>query len=194
MNKFAMGGIAIGAGALLLLGGGGTFALWNDAANLNGGSVNSGQLKLDTTGYEGNWYHFDSAAHTVAAYEAETPIDTSTYTIVPQDKLVFIGSGLGLTAEGGNLSFTVAVDTTGIAQSGFTVDTTFLGGLQEEGTPVLPTPTSGGVYTINASNQTIDATLDAAVLVSFDASGTADQNLTLDLSSAQVKVQQVTGS
>lgn len=48
MNKITKATIAGAAGIALLLGGAGTFALWNDAATFTGQTINSGELTIDT--------------------------------------------------------------------------------------------------------------------------------------------------
>src|SRR5699024_1312147 len=47
MNKFAKGSVAAGAGLVLLLGGAGTLAYWNDSAELANGSIHAVNLKLE---------------------------------------------------------------------------------------------------------------------------------------------------
>ena len=51
MNKFAKGSLAAGAGLVLLLGGAGTLAYWNDSAELEGGTIEAGSMTFsaDTT-------------------------------------------------------------------------------------------------------------------------------------------------
>lgn len=49
MNKFAKASIATGAVVLLLLGGAGTLAYWNDQADLSGASIEAGELKLEAS-------------------------------------------------------------------------------------------------------------------------------------------------
>lgn len=53
MNKFVKGSIAAAAGIVLLLGGVGSLAYWNDSADLDGVAVNAGQLELTAAG--GSW-------------------------------------------------------------------------------------------------------------------------------------------
>lgn len=191
MNKFAKGGIAAGVGVVLLLGGGGTFALWNDAANLDGGTIVSGRLALNDTSFQGAWYRYDASKTSLADYTSPLPAD---YKIVPGDELVYVGKGLGLTAEGGRLAFQVSVNLDQVTgqDAAFTVDQSYLGGVQEvtAPAPVLPAPV-GGTYTVTTANGQINATLDAGVKVTFAADGTDAQNATLDLAAATVKVTQV---
>jgi len=100
MNKNAKGAVAIGAAALLLLGGGGTFALWNDEATISAGSVESGKLDLVAATGEGTWYS-DSAL----TDEIEFGNGGAGYAIVPGDTVYWESPDLTVTAEGDNLSF-----------------------------------------------------------------------------------------
>lgn len=90
MNKFAKGSLAAGAGVVLLLGGAGTLAYWNDSAELTGGTVNAGELTLTPVEGSGKW-----------APEITTwvPGDESTYS-----------QTLQLVATGDNIQGTIALD------------------------------------------------------------------------------------
>lgn len=101
MNKFAKGSLAAGAGIVLLLGGAGTLAYWNDQAELNGaGSINAGQLTLEAA--EGAW-----------APEITTwvPGDESRYTTT-----------LRLDADGDNIQGTIALDEESVVITGDDAD------------------------------------------------------------------------
>ena len=96
MNKFAKGSLAAGAGLVLLLGGAGTLAYWNDSAELTGGTINAGTLELTAT--EGTWT------------QGATPIgDIAQWTMVPGDELTYTAD-LGLLAQGDNIQGTVVLD------------------------------------------------------------------------------------
>ena len=96
MNKFAKGSLAAGAGLVLLLGGAGTLAYWNDSAELTGGTINAGTL--DLTAVEGTWA------------QGATPIsDVSQWKLVPGDELTYTAN-LGLLAQGDNIQGTVTLD------------------------------------------------------------------------------------
>lgn len=88
MNKFAKGSLAAGAGIVLLLGGVGTLAYWNDEVGIKGGTVEAGSLDLHAK--QGTW-----------APEITTwvPGDESTYTTT-----------LELTTKGDNIQGTVTLD------------------------------------------------------------------------------------
>ena len=79
MNKMAKGALAIGVGAALLLGGGGTLAIWNDSETTASGSITAGDLQLSpVVGGEGKW---TNAVGTV--------VDLNTYKVVPGDVLTY---------------------------------------------------------------------------------------------------------
>ena len=48
MNKLVKGAVAGAAGIALLLGGAGTFALWNASTNVSTGSISTGTLAFGT--------------------------------------------------------------------------------------------------------------------------------------------------
>lgn len=77
MKSMTKGALAIGIGAAMLLGGGGTLATWNAAADVAPGTITAGDLNLGTT-KTGTW-----------STAAGAPIDIATYRAVPGDVLVF---------------------------------------------------------------------------------------------------------
>src|SRR5699024_4692180 len=92
MNKFAKGSVAAGAGLVLLLGGAGTLAYWNDSAELANGSINAGTLTLEADN------------DLLAASIAEQPA-----LWVPGDEHTF-STELTLAAEGDNISGDLQLD------------------------------------------------------------------------------------
>ena len=104
MNKLVKGSIAGAAGIALLLGGAGTFALWNSTASISSQTITAGQLSLTANG-NGVWK------------DGTTTIDPLNYRIIPGKTLVYtqslavnaVGDGIkadltysGLTATGTN--------------------------------------------------------------------------------------------
>lgn len=206
MNKNGKAAIAVGAAILLLLGGGGTLAVWNSTANVSGGTVYAGTLKISGTP-EGKWYHAVDLVNN-ADPEDETPdglpdvdengqyltgaviTDTTEYALVPGDQLVFKVEGLTLEFLGGNLYYYYAL--TGLddnSAAGYTVSPVAVSseddfGAEESGT-FLPTPDpiDAQVYYVHddvtgAANAN-QATVDASVLVSFgSAVGDDDEDTT----------------
>jgi len=101
MNRLAKGAIATAAGGALLLGGAGTFALWNDALDHSvDQSITAGQLRFaETDPVDGGWY-LDAAGSTALP---------DTFTMVPGDTVYFVGA-VNLLAQGDNLSATLGMD------------------------------------------------------------------------------------
>jgi alternate signal-mediated exported protein len=78
MNKMAKGVIATGVGIILLAGGGGTLATWNQAENASMGSVVAGDLNL--TALAGTWKNAKNEPITnIAAYKV-VPGEVLTFT------------------------------------------------------------------------------------------------------------------
>ena len=91
------GAIVTAAGVMLLIGGGGTLAVWNVEQNAQAGTVASGDLNL--VAEAGVW--------TVAG-PAE-PIDIDTYQIVPGDTLTYT-QNVDITLDGDNISATLSIE------------------------------------------------------------------------------------
>lgn len=63
MNTSVKGAVAAGAAAILLMGGAGTLAYWSDSVELPGGSIQTGELKLEDETCASGWvYGAGSAA------------------------------------------------------------------------------------------------------------------------------------
>jgi len=135
MNRNAKGAIAVGAATLLLLGGGGTFALWNTSSTVEAGTVESGHLTLDTAATTDQWYNAANFNDDYAAwladpdsdpgepghaawllgepvitsgdYDADKIVDIADWPVAPGAELAFVSSGIEITAEGANLKFEV---------------------------------------------------------------------------------------
>ncbi len=213
MKKTVKASIAVGAGVILLLGGGGTLALWNSSADLSDNSIVSGKLKL-TAPSAGAWYEAsDWSTYKAAHYTgtAPTALDAD-YTVVPGDDLVFVVQGATLEEQGTNLHFTWSL--TGLptgTTDGFTVDTTDIDATASaadgtpDASPIKPTGVAAAtgdytgvaagtlVYSGTATDVTL--TFNAATEVTFLSSsaddGTNDQGKTLDLSDVALAANQV---
>ncbi len=81
MNKLVKGAIATGAGVILLVGGGGTLATWNQGQSASMGQVVSGDLNLEvnTATDKGHWTNASGITINAATYKA-VPGDVLTYT------------------------------------------------------------------------------------------------------------------
>lgn len=76
MNKMTKGALVTGLGVALLVGGGGTLAVWNAEAINQAGTIASGDLNI--TAAPGVWTNASTKT-----------IDISSYKVVPGDKLTF---------------------------------------------------------------------------------------------------------
>ena len=90
------GSIAGAAGVALLLGGAGTFALWNDTAAVAGADITAGTLTVDAG--EGVWTD-----------QTEAAINIADYRIVPGDTLTY-QTLLDVEALGDNIKALLSVD------------------------------------------------------------------------------------
>lgn len=91
MNKKAKGAIAAGAATLLLLGGAGTFALWQDSTSVAAGNIQTG--KLDLTASAGGWFTDPAGTNPLSAYAAIKPGDTVYYVA---NNVTVNGAGAGM--------------------------------------------------------------------------------------------------
>jgi alternate signal-mediated exported protein len=142
MNKLVKGSIAGAAGITLLLGGLGSFALWNDSTTVAAGAVNSGELQIVESSPRGSWTFEDGTAFGATSH------------IVPGDTVVYAET-FTVKAKGDNLraSLTHDVKTPTSAIEGTLVTTTFaVAG-------VAPDPITPKVYTFNQGTYTVTVTI-----------------------------------
>lgn len=161
MNKFAKGSLAAGAGIVLLLGGAGTLAYWNSEAKLSGGSINTGQLHLDTA--EGTW-----------TQSGETIEDVDKWTMVPGDELTYT-TNLLLSAEGDNLEGEIVLDGDSIVRTGAVADAIAVTFAVDES--ALATP-AGGTVDYSAG----DPAVAGDEKITFDGPGTYTIPVTVTVS------------
>ncbi|GAB2527639.1 alternate-type signal peptide domain-containing protein [Paramicrobacterium agarici] len=178
MKKLTKATLA-GALGVVLLAGGTTFALWNDSATVNGGTVNSGTLAL-TPSETGTWNDLSSGT-------PQEITDISAFLIVPGDEIQFTSS-YTVRASGDNLTATIdvsdPVDAAGDAElvAATTVTQRFT---DESGTPVadrvITSANNGDVITVTV-NIVFDSTTE----------GTLAQGQTLNLADLTVTLAQTT--
>jgi alternate signal-mediated exported protein len=175
MNKLLKGSIAGAAGIALLLGGAGTFALWNDSAVIKGGTVSTGVLSLAAPTTQATWTDVSTASSIVNG----TSFDTATQKLVPGDK-VSTTQAVTVNASGKNLKANLTFDPTSI-----TTDTTLASQLVYTLVVTAPSGTPAGVVTSNGNNSytiappaTGTVALTAVFTVEFksDTAGTTGQN------------------
>lgn len=173
MNKMTKGAIFTAAGVMLLVGGGGTLALWNVEQDAEAGTVAAGDLNL--VAGPGKW--------TVAGQE----ISINTYRIVPGDILTYTQT-MDITLDGDNILANLTV----VNPDG--VNTGFANGTYTT-SPV--TLTKGGLAIANPLDEDDDVT-DAVASVTFEflpATQNRDSaDATYDFSAVAFKLEQVTPS
>ncbi|MCZ4080471.1 alternate-type signal peptide domain-containing protein [Rhodococcus sp. H36-A4] len=165
MKKATKGAVAAGAAAVLLLGGLGSFALWSDSEEIDGGTIESGELSLtEATAPVWRQTTTDVNAASVIPVIAD-------YRIVPGDVITYSAT-YNILAEGNNLLADLSVDIDDIApglgneQLDEAVDVTIAA--TSGGTTL---PTDGNAVRITSTNQTVDLTITFA----FD-EGTENQD------------------
>jgi len=176
MNKLVKGSIAGAVGVALLLGGGSTFALWNDAAGVAGGTVSSGTLDIVSTG-NASWT--DVSPELLTANPTGVPITTiGSYKIVPGDVLE-LKQQVTIKATGTNLlgeltydAASVDIDAALLPYVDFDFEAT------AATTPVGDASVTAGatnVYTIDPSATGGTTVVNVVITVTFD-DATDEQN------------------
>jgi alternate signal-mediated exported protein len=183
MNKLVKGAIAGAVGVALLLGGAGTFALWNSSIGVASGTVATGTLAFGTsTG--ATWTDVSPGATT-------TTFDPTTQKIVPGD-VVKLTQTVSVSATGKNLVATLAYVPSSVAIPadlvGKLVPTITVTKLAGDATvtgsgPYTITPVAGGTTTFTV-----------VLTFTFDKNtptGIVGQNESVDLSGASFTLTQV---
>ena len=177
MKKSTKGALAATAAGILLLGGAGSLAYWNDSATITGGSIASGTLSLtQETGQVCTDWTLDSAGSTT--YTAGTTL------VVPGD-VITKDCDYTVNATGAHLTATLAMDAASITGSNdlsaaLTPDAQYtLGG----------TSVSSGQAITSADD---GAVLHATITVTFETttSGLTAQGLTAGLNDIAVTLTQ----
>lgn len=200
MKKQTLGVVAGAAGAALLLSGG-TFALWSDSADVDGGKITTGNLDVDVV----NTAWIDSSSDRT---DAGHTIDLNTFKIVPGDTITGkFGVDVGL--EGENLLAQLKLATDDGALSGDLADGLSLKySVQKADGAVVATGDAAGVNVdlvssdngnkgsaVVAGTKTTDGTADFNVVVTatFD-EATSEQDLVkaqAELAGAGIELNQV---
>jgi len=85
------GAISAATATAVLLGGFGTFALWQDAKELNArGTIQSGTMKIDEVTPEG-WYFAGDIENNDGVFTSAAPIDVNQFKVSPGDVLEWRG-------------------------------------------------------------------------------------------------------
>lgn len=167
MNKMTKGTLATGVGIALLLGGGGTLAVWNTAAEANAGTIANGNLALSAG--TGIWTNAKGTTITLGKYKA-----------VPGEVLTF-SQPVTVALEGDLMKANLTVtDKLASSASYLTVGPTTLSGAQGPITDEALTKDSSGTYTAKV-NVTFKAETD----------GTTGVNATNELGKIGFKLAQL---
>ncbi|CAM3031837.1 alternate-type signal peptide domain-containing protein [Skermania piniformis] len=178
MNQKVKGAMAAAAGGILLLGGLGSYALWEDSENIGGGPISSGELSIDPVGTP-TWEDVSDITPGPIA-------DISNFLIVPGDVLEYHASYM-IAASGDNLKATLTAD-----QAGITGDPALLAHVSSElAVTGLADGGSAGVYTVTDADA--GSAIDVVVTLTFDRD-TPDQvaqNEAINLADFNLALQQV---
>ncbi|GAA0959273.1 alternate-type signal peptide domain-containing protein [Frigoribacterium faeni] len=187
MNKLVKGSVAAAAGIALLLGGAGTFALWNANTEVAAASVTSGTLALSTTA-AGSWTDITNGRNAAIS-------DVSQFKIVPGNKLRF-SQPMRIDATGNDLVADLTYSDASITGSLKSVVVTGMGISSAAGSTSLP----AGVTADSANAKSFvvrpvaagSTTAVVTFVVEFPqaADGTSTMNGTLDLSKLSFTLKQ----
>jgi alternate signal-mediated exported protein len=159
MNKLVKGAIASAAGVALLLGGAGTFALWNSSVGVLGGAISAGNLVVSDTNVAGVW-KLGNNVISLLTYKA-SPGDVLTYT--KTENILATGSDLSATLSLGLGSIAPAVSTTAadIALASYLTTTSVV---SASGTGIVA---SGNNYTITAGTAGVTSVVTVTATITF---------------------------
>ena len=140
MKNLIKGALVCGVGVALMVGGGGTLAVWNAAADAGAGTIASGNLDLRA-----------QAAGTWSSSISGPIADIAAYKVVPGETLTYT-QPLSVTLEGDNLQAVLTVSGAGV-NNGFTAANVAVVGpsLTNTGGQVLPDTVLSDSQTVTAS-------------------------------------------
>ncbi len=180
MKKSTKGAVAAGSAAVLLLGGLGSYALWQDEETVSGGTINSGELNFDPVAASSTWTETSVTPNVVIG------ADPSGFLIVPGDVLEY-STAYAVNWAGDNLEASITADFTNVTGDpalAAALDTTVAvnGGTALPNGSAVPLP-----LTASPQNITVEVT------ITFD-QATADliaQNETVNLNDFTLTLDQV---
>ena len=189
MNKLTSGAIVGTLGITLLLGGAGTFAMWNQSTTAQAGTVASGTLTIANSGTP-TWKNISADA----AAGGTAIANIASYKVVPGDTLEMTQT-FTVAASGDNLKATLAYDANSIttatdadralkAATNFALSATGGGITTDATTKVINVaPTTAGVNTV---------TVKLTVALPASVSGVSAQGGSLNLSAVTFNLAQNT--
>ncbi|NIJ04023.1 alternate-type signal peptide domain-containing protein [Frigoribacterium faeni] len=186
MNAFVKSAVAGAAGIALLLGGAGTFAVWNSSASASAGVLRTGQLSLATTPGTGQWKDLRTGSLLSDA-------ELSSYRMIPGTQLEYTvpvtvtASGTGLKAV---FSYDLGATTSTLTSvvPVLTVQTS----RTDTASPAGFAPVSGraNAFSVTPSTSSTTAVARLGVSVPTDADNST-QDKTLDLTKVVFTLTQV---
>lgn len=175
MNKLTKGAIAGAAGIALLLGGAGSFALWNGSATTSAGTVSVGTLNVASNGTP-TWQNTPNGGTAGA-------VTISSFKAVPGDTLT-LTQKLNVTAMGDNLKATLSVDpaslvapTPDASGANAALKAALLTGMKVSVTGASNITQVGSTNSYTVTNSSAPQTVTVVVTLPFP-SGTAGDNTT----------------
>jgi len=158
MNKLMKGAVAGAAGIALLLGGAGTFAVWNATASIEGATIKSGNLAI-TANSAGVWQ------------DGSTPVDLATYKIIPGKVLTYTQT-LDVVADGNDLTATLTNNGVTTSSNTITGLTTSMKVEKVTGTNLTVGGTNGNSISVTNGGTTAGQ-VRATITVTFPSAATA---------------------
>jgi alternate signal-mediated exported protein len=178
MNKFTKASIATGAGIVLLLGGAGTFAYWNDDATLTAGTITSGTLKIEA-GATGTWTDTSNNS---------TISNIANFRVVPGDELLF-AQDVKVNATGDNLVATLSVDSSTVASGALADELEYEVSATAAGTTVVDN--GDGTFEITPGTAGVtDLAVQVRVVFPDTVSGVTAQGVSANLAGLKLVLQQ----
>ncbi|KQO96670.1 alternate-type signal peptide domain-containing protein [Leifsonia sp. Leaf264] len=178
MNKIIKGSIAGAAGIALLLGGAGTFALWNDSRTVGAGTITAGNLALDNQ--SGSWTN-DVTGAAIG--------DVANYKIVPGNRLKYTGS-VHLLADGHDLTAELTATESGIVSTIPDALVTF--DASSGNSAVVNESGNTNVFVVTPGNGATDTLVNFTITVAFNPNSTTGKNGTVNLGSVGLQLKQTT--
>lgn len=186
MNSFVKSAVAGAAGVALLLGGAGTFAVWNSTASASAGVLQTGQLGLSTVAGSGQWKDLETGAVLSAA-------ELTSYRMIPGTQLEYTVP-VTVTATGTGLKavFSYDLGATSSTLTSVVPVLTVQKSRTDAGLPNGFAAVSGraDAFSVTPSATSTDAVARLGITVPTDADNST-QNKTLDLSKVVFTLTQV---
>jgi alternate signal-mediated exported protein len=156
MNKLVKGAVAGAAGIILLMGGAGSLAYWNDSANAGPASgqnvITAGTMTIAAAD-AGSWTKgfYNASGTLVGSTSTITPANLGAVRIVPGNKLTYTQT-FNVNATGDDLYFTIASTNGAVQANNASLPADVALAAQATGTPVVSAITGGTVVASTSPN------------------------------------------